>query len=263
MVCSLCTDPETDDNLIFTCQKCSVSVHALCYGIKNPGLGWLCSPCQKGISKSVMCELCHQKSGAFKPTTCGKWVHSICALFLEGVTFVNITKMEPVNISQVSKSKRNKMCSFCAQKKGFCGYCSKHKCTNRIHITCAQQNKCLEEVENKTDNSLKFYAFCMEHKPKNSKRLSIGFSTKMVEKKEKEKMRAQSSNQNAHWLVNTVFYDKQNALKTIKENTDHSKEKPSKKNVQIQKQIKQPLPQTNTTTAKGMIHKHTKIKHIN
>lgn len=226
MKCCLCTDPETEDNLIFTCHNCSVSVHALCYGIEDPEQNWRCSPCQKNISEPVICELCHQSKGAFKPTSCGKWAHTICALFTEGVRFDDNTKMEPINISYISKTKRNKECSFCAQKKGFCGLCANSSCSNRIHVTCAQQNKCLQEVTNKSDNSLKFRAYCLVHKPKDSKRLSIGFVRKMVErkeKKEKDEKRAQSSSMNASWLMTNTIRD-ENALKSIKENADpHAK----------------------------------------
>lgn len=122
MECSLCTDPEMDDNLIYTCHNCSLSVHALCYGIVDSGLMWLCSPCQMNISGSILCELCHQNNGAFKPTTHGKWAHTLCALFTEGVYFEDMEKMEPINISHISKSKKNQKCSFCTQEKGFCGH---------------------------------------------------------------------------------------------------------------------------------------------
>lgn len=192
MECSLCTNPEMDDNSIYTCQNCSSSFYALCYGIVDPGLMWLCSPCQMNVSGSILCELCHQNNGAFKPTTRGKWAHTLCALFTEDVYFEDNTKMEPINISNISKSKQNKKCSFCTHEKGFCGYCSKHDCPNRIHITCAQQNKCLEEVTNVTDNSLKFRAYCMDHKPKNSKRLSFGFVRKIVDKKKTKNKRRKS-----------------------------------------------------------------------
>lgn len=225
--CSLCTDPEVEDNLIYTCQKCSVSVHSLCYGIINPGSNWLCSLCQKNISGSVKCELCHQKNGAFKPTTCGKWVHTLCALFTEGVYFQNNQKMEPVNIRGVPVSNRNQKCSFCTRKDGVCGNCSKDDCTNHVHITCAQRQNCLEEVTSVPNKSLKFRAYCLAHKPKNSKRLSFGFVREIVDRKGQkgaEKERAQSSNLNARWLLNAAF-DKQNALAPIKENKQREKEK--------------------------------------
>lgn len=228
--CSLCTDPEMDGNLIHTCRKCSVSVHALCYGIEETGSKWLCSLCQKNIPGSVKCELCHQKNGAFKPTTCGKWVHTLCALFTEGVFFKDNQKMEPVNIRRIPASNQNQKCSFCTQKNGTCGNCSKGGCKNRVHITCAQQKNCLEEVTNISDKSLKFRAYCLPHKPKNPKRLSFGFVREIVKrkgKKELERKRAQSSNVNSRWLMNAAF-DKQYALEPIMENNQRTKEKTTK-----------------------------------
>lgn len=258
MKCSLCTDPETDDNLVFCCNNCSVSVHALCYGIEDPGLMWLCSPCQLNILESVMCELCHQTDGAFKPTTSGKWVHTICALFTEGVRFENKFKMEPVDISHISKSKQNKKCSFCTQKKGFCERCSKRDCSNRIHITCAQQSKCLQEISNKQDDSLKFRAYCYEHKPKDSKRLSVGFVRKMVDKKgkkEKDEKRAQSSNLNADWLMTTtarpleLHQEKSSSDKMS--NAHKEKKQQTISNGTSMAAPEKPLSQMNKNTSKG------------
>lgn len=226
--CSLCTDPEMDDNLIHTCQKCSVSVHALCYGIEDPGSKWLCSLCQKNISGSVKCALCHQKDGAFKPTTCGKWVHAVCALFTEGVYFKDNQKMEPVNIRQVPAINFGQKCAFCTHKYGACGNCSKDGCKNHIHVTCAQKKNCLEEITNVSDNlSLKFRAYCLQHKPKNSKRLSFGFVREIVDRKgrkETEQKRAKGLNMNARWLLNAAFA-KQYALDPIMENEQRKKEK--------------------------------------
>lgn len=121
------------------------------------------------------CKLCLQKGGAFKKTKCGGFVHVICALFTEGVYFEDVTAMEPLNISRVPKSMRNKECAFCLKTIGFCPHCSNYKCKNRIHISCAQQNNCLKE-HTKSDGTLKFRAYCQDHKPgKSSRRISSVF----------------------------------------------------------------------------------------
>lgn len=203
--CSVCTDISTDENPICVCADCSIKVHVLCYGIENVGESWKCSPCISGIVEP-QCKLCLQKKGVFKKTSCGGFVHVICALFTEGVVFEDTIAMEPANISKVPKSMRNKECSFCLKPDGFCPHCSNYKCKNRIHISCAQRNVCLKE-DTKSDGSLKFRAYCLDHKPKkNSRRISSVFViTKRMaakdaankRKHEKEK----SSAVNSNWII--------------------------------------------------------------
>lgn len=84
--CSICSDPETDENRIVECKKCNVKVHLACYGVIEFSGNSTCSPCD---SKKVdpIFALCIHKGGAIKKTVCSKWVHVICALFTEGSTF--------------------------------------------------------------------------------------------------------------------------------------------------------------------------------
>lgn len=127
--CDFCTDQDFDDNPIFSCINCGVNVHVLCYGIQEEEKeNWKCSACEKGCIKRVSCEFCLQKYGALKPTTCGKWVHAVCAMFTGGVVFVDHDRMEPVNIKRVSKTKKGHTCAYCHEKKGYCNWCSKRKC---------------------------------------------------------------------------------------------------------------------------------------
>lgn len=156
--CSVCVDPESSENPIFVCVSCKLNVHAFCYGIdaeEESGSNWTCSPCKEGVVGTIRCEFCPKTCGAFKKTSRGKWIHVICALFTDGVKIEDDNSMEPVKISQVSRTKRNKICAFCSSKQGVCSLCSKSKCEHRIHITCAQANNCLEEVVSKRDNSIK------------------------------------------------------------------------------------------------------------
>lgn len=177
--CVVCTDPETIDNQIFMCSICAVGVHTLCYGFVSQRnrwtSAWKCSPCSVGFSNPV-CELCLQKGGALKRTTCGKWVHVICGLFTVGVEFLCTTRMEPVEISKIPNENRNRTCVFCSKMHGMCCSCSHPECANWIHITCAQKKDCLKEVENEKNNKLAFFAYCDKHKPvESSRRISAIF----------------------------------------------------------------------------------------
>lgn len=205
--CSVCTDPEDQGNKLFVCKNCGVYIHALCYGIDievEPLDHWVCSPCRSGIVEPT-CVLCLQKTGAMKITSNNDWVHVICALFTEGVFFEDENDMEPVNLSAVSQSKQNKTCDYCLKAVGFCSLCSKSKCEKRIHVTCAQRNKCTIEITKEKDNSIDFRAYCANHKPSKSKRrVSSKFVRSVVVKKGQKafkKKYSRSANQNADWIL--------------------------------------------------------------
>lgn len=166
--CSVCIEPGTCENPITNCNGCGLNVHILCYGVKPDDLNvqqWKCSPCQRGISEIVICELCQQFNGAFKQSVCGKWVHIICALFTDGVRFKDAIQMEPIDITKIINSKSKKTCVFCSKSCGFSCRCSKTRCKNPIHITCARANNCLQVTSEEKPDSIKFHAFCGDHKP--------------------------------------------------------------------------------------------------
>lgn len=52
---------------------------------------WFCEACSAGI-EDPSCELCPNKGGIFKETDVGKWVHLVCALYVPGVAFGEVSK---------------------------------------------------------------------------------------------------------------------------------------------------------------------------
>lgn len=193
--CSLCAESGTCANSVVKCAGCGLKVHILCYGIKNDvnvnesaTFKWKCSPCQRGILEPIVCELCHQPNGAFKQSVCGKWVHIICALFTDDVQLDNAIEMEPIHLSKVLDSKRQqRTCAFCLRALGFCRLCSKSTCKHSVHINCAQFNNCLDVITSEKNDSVKYRAYCMEHKPIDSVRgLSSGTIQKILTKKIKK-----------------------------------------------------------------------------
>lgn len=202
--CSICEDPSSAENPIVSCVECGVRVHVYCYGIVGQFENWKCSPCQSGKTKFVKCHLCTQKQGAMKQTECNKWVHVICALFTNGVVFMDEETMEPIDISKLSKNKLNKRCSFCYNSCGYCCLCANKKCKNRFHITCAQKNKTLKEHIN-SDETIKFYAYCHDHRPKeSSRRLSSEAVKKSAIKKQDKLLKTQAASENAQWLLSQL-----------------------------------------------------------
>lgn len=195
--CSVCLDPEDDDNRILKCISCDVHVHMLCYGIENFQEEWKCSPCDSSKTDPV-CSICLQTGRAMKKTVCRR-----CALFTEGVSFIDTDKMEPIEITHISKTKKNKTCVFCQLSTGFCSLCCNRRCNNRLHITCAQHNKCLKEETVKND-AIKFRAYCPEHKPSDSsRRISAQFVRGRVlrARKEHRAHRERSTTLNADWIT--------------------------------------------------------------
>lgn len=183
MNCVVCdgNDPVTSENPIFECADCGICVHKLCYGITakfgdvDP---WWCSPCslgQNSVSCKSTCKLCLQNGGALKKTTCDNWVHVVCALFTNGTIFTNKQCMEPVNISNIPQEHHGQTCFFCSEVRGICGKCSDRNCDFFLHITCGQKYKCLREKTNSKNKKIIFEAYCRQHNPKSSHRLSSAF----------------------------------------------------------------------------------------
>lgn len=202
--CLICEDPYTKENPIIACIDCGVKVHIYCYGIVGHFENWKCSPCQTGKTKFAKCQLCMVKQGALKQTTDNKWVHVICALFTDGVLFEDHETMEPIDISKVSKTKLNKRCTFCYNSLGYCCLCANRNCKNRLHITCAQKHKTLKEIVSK-DDTIKFHAYCNDHRPKDSsKRLSSDAVQNMASKKQNKLMKTQAATENVKWILDAV-----------------------------------------------------------
>lgn len=130
LICCGCLGDRSDDtNEIVECDGCGVSVHEGtylrfniqvffsyfavyiftskhpilgCYGVSDvesfsstdslcQSAPWFCEACSAGIN-DPSCELCPNKGGIFKETDVGKWVHLVCALYVPGVAFGEVSK---------------------------------------------------------------------------------------------------------------------------------------------------------------------------
>nr|KAG5697397.1 hypothetical protein BaRGS_008823 [Batillaria attramentaria] len=129
---------------LLTCTNCSVCVHASCYGagqVDNPD-NWKCSRCEAFVTRAECC-LCVLRGGALKPTTDGNWAHIVCALAVSEVSFEDVRKRSPVNVSLLSAARQKLRCSQCGPVTGVVGQpatciqCSHGRCTQAFHPTCA------------------------------------------------------------------------------------------------------------------------------
>lgn len=203
--CMICEDEVTKENPIFACVGCDIKVHKFCYGIKESAKNWKCSPCRMGKTGFVKCQLCLQKGDPMKQANGDRWVHVICALFTEGVKFSNKNTMEPVDLSNVSASKRNKRCALCYTSQGYCSTCSFEKCKANFHITCAQKHKLLREIVDSNDDSVAFEAYCKEHVSyASSLQLSSGAVQNGIDKKREKVLKTKSATEDAEWILNDI-----------------------------------------------------------
>lgn len=200
--CCVCDDPSDPiDNPIIRCNGCEIKIHVCCYGIVDID-DWKCSVCLDGEWKeNAVCVLCSQNDGAMKKTTCNRWVHVICALFVDGVEFVDHNLMEPVDITKISKRKFNKNCVFCRTEHGCCIKCTKNSCKNNFHVSCAHNFGSLEEYCD-TDGSIIFRGYCNQHKKK--KRLSSSNVKNMLVGKRKESLVNKGQHSDADWILQSL-----------------------------------------------------------
>ncbi|XP_053973736.1 PHD finger protein 14 isoform X1 [Hylaeus volcanicus] len=186
LICCGCLGDRSDDvNEIVECDGCGVSVHEGCYGVSDVEsfsstdsfcqlAPWFCEACSAGI-EDPPCELCPNKGGIFKETDVGKWVHLVCALYVPGVAFGEVWKVDrlsSVTLFEMAYSKWGaKQCSLCEDARyartGVCIECDAGMCHTYFHVTCAQREGLLSEAHSEeVDQADPFYAHCKLHSDK-------------------------------------------------------------------------------------------------
>ncbi|XP_029943521.1 lysine-specific demethylase 4A [Salarias fasciatus] len=128
---------------LLSCSRCSVRVHASCYGVDPSSVGqeWECSRC-KADAVAESCCLCALRGGALQETTNNKWVHVLCAVAVLEARFVNVTERRPVDLSGIPLQRFKLKCYYCKKRlkkaSGCCVQCSHGRCPTAYHPTCAQ-----------------------------------------------------------------------------------------------------------------------------
>lgn len=115
LICSIClSDESLESDEIAECDCCLITVHESCYGLINPNEEvesldsnasdnptepWFCDACKANKNvKDLNCELCPRQGGIFKQTETGRWVHLVCALYINGVAFSNTQQLRYICI---------------------------------------------------------------------------------------------------------------------------------------------------------------------
>ncbi|CCD22290.1 Nto1p NDAI_0A01320 [Naumovozyma dairenensis CBS 421] len=177
--CAICYGTNSDvTNTIVFCDGCNIAVHQECYGIVFiPVDSWLCRRCQFGNNDpDIGCIVCPSKTGAFKMTDNGIWIHNICALWLPELYFANLHYMEPIEgIGNIPSSRWKLFCYICKKRMGACIQCTHKNCFLAYHVTCARRAglylKWDRDVSvgsvasNQVHLGNKLHSFCDKHSP--------------------------------------------------------------------------------------------------
>ena len=139
--CAVCDIAEEyDDNLLVQCDKCRMTVHQLCYGIKKfPDGVWLCNVCKLGLDKPPPCIACPMIGGPLKPTTDGRFIHLSCMTWIPETKAMNTETMEPISVGNIPKERYKLRCQICRVHYGACVQCV-GACYASFHPMCARNH---------------------------------------------------------------------------------------------------------------------------
>jgi PHD-like zinc-binding domain/PHD-finger/Bromodomain len=180
-LCAICGSGEAcNADAIILCDRCDVAVHQCCYGIPNiPEGKWLCLKCAWAPNERVDCAVCPFRSeGAFKQTEeaasldkanvelgdVGRpqntgWCHSICAHWLDELSFSNDTYLEPITgVSSIAAPRFKLTCRLCKVKRGAPIQCSNRHCGFAYHPMCMLRANLWTDFKHKK-------SLCPKHTP--------------------------------------------------------------------------------------------------
>lgn len=143
-VCCAFFTAESDSNqtnLMVFCDRCDVSVHQYCYGYPLtptvPKDEWICDLCNSEESTSAQCVLCPMEGGAMKRTTCWRWCHLQCAMFMPEAFFRIPDSNECIDVLKVPQRRFRNQCCYCGIAKGATVDCCQANCGRTYHVSCA------------------------------------------------------------------------------------------------------------------------------
>jgi hypothetical protein len=176
--CSVCFHSDSDDTSpIVFCDRCNVSVHQECYGIKViPEGEYYCDLCAS-CDKNVICQLCLKPQGAMKKVD-KNWVHMCCLLVSSQYRITNYSELETAKINEESLHSLNKhKCYICDKIKGDLHEvdCCKNQENKFAHFLCAYfEGHSLSIIKikfegEKFNSHLKLKIFCLHNSPENKK----------------------------------------------------------------------------------------------
>jgi len=142
--CAICDHSGSGSHML-SCKKCSVSVHATCYGIfPVPPGPWICRPCSAGLETAPECALCPVGGGAYSSTTDCRWAHVLCAEHICGIRFDRMEERDDISgLDEVLEVAKEKDCSICHQRQGAYSQCARPNCSVTFHPLCGRAEGCV------------------------------------------------------------------------------------------------------------------------
>ncbi|XP_062025987.1 uncharacterized protein LOC133742336 [Rosa rugosa] len=167
--CDICRRSETMLNPILVCSSCKVAVHLDCYRSARESTGpWYCELCEDKATANVWekehltaeCGLCGGKTGAFRKSSDGQWVHAFCAEWVFESTF----KRGQVSLidGMDTVSKGLDFCYICRRKFGVCIKCSYGHCQATFHPSCGRSSDFYMNVKT-LGGKQQHKAYCERH----------------------------------------------------------------------------------------------------
>ncbi|KPM11627.1 PHD finger protein 2 [Sarcoptes scabiei] len=236
-ICSVCLgeDSQYDDEII-ECDACGISVHELCYGItveddesvhsdasSASTEPWFCDPCKVGVTNPE-CDLCPNLGGIFKMSDNRRWVHMVCVLYSNDVTFIDRERLNFPKLTEICHTKfGSKICLYCPDDRfnltGVCVCCDAGMCRTYFHVTCAQRKGFLMEFRHSEDVIDKYVAYCAKKKRQNYGTMIARNEFLMKSRKNCLKIEDSITNQRA---LNKLFIQREKFQKSIRSLTlDH------------------------------------------
>lgn len=163
---------EDGTSLLVSCKKCSVRVHASCYGVPPAKAteDWMCSRCSANALEEDCC-LCSLRGGALQRANDDRWVHVSCAVAILEARFVNIAERSPVDVSKIPLPRFKLKCVFCKKRRkraaGCCVQCSHGRCPTAFHVSCAQAARVMMQPD---DWPSVVFITCFRHRIPNLER---------------------------------------------------------------------------------------------
>lgn len=154
--CDICGYTECKENeIMLTCQGCSINVHDSCYGETDPVSGrWLCRKCIFYFEEGF-CKFCDKKEGILKRTDTNEWCHPVCALLNPGLSFVNENSRDPIETTEFLALKGT--CKLCNMESSSLIKCTYEGCDIVYHASC-----CAESNYSDLNNKI---TYCQDHDP--------------------------------------------------------------------------------------------------
>lgn len=159
--------PAQVPNEIVNCEKCGLWVHQQCYAIKEiPEGEWLCWPCKADLDPdAIKCAICPVRRGAFKKSTCGNWVHVVCAHWMPEVTVLDEDCDIAIDgVQAISRERSRLTCHVCSRKEGACLQCNFGHCQVAFHPLCARSAGSFVNMRrDASTGATVFCAYCDRH----------------------------------------------------------------------------------------------------